>query len=533
VSRILVITAVFLLAVLLRLSSCYESFWIDELHTAWTIAGDFGDVAGRASSGNQMPVYFWGLWLWQQAFGDAEVVLRLTSVLAVAASAAYLSVVVTRQTSSTAAGLTSGLVLAVERNALFFGTELRPYAAVMLVATIALGETLRLLDRRASNSSWHSVTLTACLIAGVLLQPTSLGVLLWMPVVLIGASMLRRRSWWPQFGLGSIVQAVTFAAAVLWAWRFTLQSSWQAKENWSTFAVPTWIGPYWEAWPWWTLAIGPLILAGWLAEQAGTLDRRPFRLAVGLNVLAFGITFFYWSVSYSDWVPLWHRRYFVGTLPILAAAAGASIASFEQAILAKTTSTRRRRVATILTGGAGLVLLAVLVGRQGNWSRVADLPRPLIVRGEDWRRAVEWLSEQRGEGESVHVDAGLIEYPSFVSGEQAATEQQHDLQIEYLTLPLRGPYRLAGDGDPQTLQVPINRDLLFSLSLLGSPDQTSDRIWIISRRNARQMKAALRKSIRRSGPFDYDAVRVTGFGNVSVAEVPRLQKPKRRWLFGF
>ncbi len=49
--------AIFVLAVCLRVPSCYESFWLDELHTAWAIWGDLGAVSQRAEAGNQTPLY--------------------------------------------------------------------------------------------------------------------------------------------------------------------------------------------------------------------------------------------------------------------------------------------------------------------------------------------------------------------------------------------------------------------------------------------------------------------------------------------
>ena len=71
---------VFAVAVGLHVPSCYESFWLDELHTARAIWGDFGEVSERAAVGNQTPLYFQLMWVWQQLAVESEVALRLSSV---------------------------------------------------------------------------------------------------------------------------------------------------------------------------------------------------------------------------------------------------------------------------------------------------------------------------------------------------------------------------------------------------------------------------------------------------------------------
>ncbi len=129
---------VFVVALLLRLPSCYESFWLDELHTAWAIWEDLTDVAPRAEVGNQTPLYFQLMWLWKQLAGQSEVALRLSSVLAVSLASALLVIAVCKTSKRLAAGILSGLVLAVESNAIFFGTELRAYAWLMPLTVIAL-----------------------------------------------------------------------------------------------------------------------------------------------------------------------------------------------------------------------------------------------------------------------------------------------------------------------------------------------------------------------------------------------------------
>src|SRR5690606_37157792 len=65
------------LAAWLRAASLFEPLWLDELHTAWIVAGDLQDVAPRAMVGNQSPLIYWPWWGWAQLFGITPVTLRL------------------------------------------------------------------------------------------------------------------------------------------------------------------------------------------------------------------------------------------------------------------------------------------------------------------------------------------------------------------------------------------------------------------------------------------------------------------------
>ena len=92
----LAITSIIIATVVIafRVPSCSESFWVDELHTVWTIHDDLADVLPRAQIGHQQPYYFGLLWLWRQTFGESELALRMTSVLSVAIASVILNVAV-------------------------------------------------------------------------------------------------------------------------------------------------------------------------------------------------------------------------------------------------------------------------------------------------------------------------------------------------------------------------------------------------------------------------------------------------------
>src|SRR6056297_2163722 len=141
-----------LIAVAFRIFTWWQRLCTVEFHSALAVWGNFPEVGPRAAAGNQTPFYFWGLWLWKLLFGGSEIALRLSSVLAMAAASGILVVTVARQHASLLAGLLAGLFLAVDANALFFGTELRPYAWVVLGTTVAAGLFASLL-RKAQEPS--------------------------------------------------------------------------------------------------------------------------------------------------------------------------------------------------------------------------------------------------------------------------------------------------------------------------------------------------------------------------------------------
>src|SRR6056297_1294288 len=193
------VSTVCVLAIAVRLPACAESFWIDELHSAWCIWGSWDQIFTRAAWGHQSPIYFMGLWIWRQIFGDSEIVLRMTSVLAITAATAVTIGGVLRWTNSRTAAVAAGLVMVLESNSLFFGTELRPYAAVILFSSVAVACFVRLLSDRSSvdtaadqvrDRRWW-IGLILAVLAAAMVQPTSVGVLVWLPAAVVAGGLRR------------------------------------------------------------------------------------------------------------------------------------------------------------------------------------------------------------------------------------------------------------------------------------------------------------------------------------------------------
>src|SRR6266481_2720634 len=135
-----------LAATILRLWQARESLWLDELHTAWCAEGWLGEVAQRATIGNQSPLYFWLQWLLIRLIGPSELALRLPSIFAGSLLPLAVYLLAARWTSG-GVGLLSAALIAIDPQSIFYATEARPYALVQLLAVAHIGITIELFTR--------------------------------------------------------------------------------------------------------------------------------------------------------------------------------------------------------------------------------------------------------------------------------------------------------------------------------------------------------------------------------------------------
>lgn len=497
---------VFAGAVALRLPSCYESLWVDELHSAWCVWGGLSDVAPRADIGHQSPFYFLGLWFWKQIFGGSELALRISSVLAVAASCSVLTLGVARWSGSLIAGMTAGAILAIETNSIFFGTELRPFAWVILFSSIAIVCFARLAllsSRHLDRRSW--VGMVVAILFAAICQPTSLGVLILLPATLCSLWLWRDRRQLFRFTLSDGLLILSTAAVGFALWSMTLHESWGERQTWSSFASATSIWQLWRIWDWtllWCVPIALLIPT----IRIGRLDgvTRLSTATLLLASIALIASFGYWMVSWNQWLPLWHRRYFIAVLPMLAFVAGGSVAT--TANCAKTSK---------LAPLVAICLVFGLIYRQNMHRSLPHYPVALATRGEDWRGAIDWVRKKAMSNDQIYLESGLIESRQWLDGvhrgidgrvlQRPGTREQ----LRYLCYPTSGPYSLDQSVDP------IGEDLDIPLRVLN--DNTR-QIFLIVRRPASRISI---------GPTKWGWVygnrtpkEIKSFGNVSVIWLP-------------
>ncbi len=138
------------LAAAARLYQLDHPFWLDELHTSWTVCGGCDEVSARARDGNQPPLYFWLTWLVSDGSGGNEWRLRMPSLLAsllVLPAAGWL---LWRLTGRFMAGLVAGYLLAINPMQIAYAQEARAYAIIELVSLLHVG----LFVLRTSDARW-------------------------------------------------------------------------------------------------------------------------------------------------------------------------------------------------------------------------------------------------------------------------------------------------------------------------------------------------------------------------------------------
>ncbi len=489
-----------------RWAVCGESFWIDELHTAWCATGRWDQIADRAIIGNQQPAFFAAMWLWNNAtegifvWLPVEARLRLPIVAASIISVVLLSDAVRRASGSRVAALAVGVGASIEINHVFYGTELRPYAMVDLAVAVMLW-------LAAGRWRHRRVAMHVAAVVAVLCHVTALpvvgGLLVmdWLaakirllesgspsprfesvrdsePTALAaGSSALNPRlapsahsfrmspstepagrrlqdpsppdplspkrgegekelgadrietAWMPEKHFLTNLWLVALWVTLSWYLLVcVLPSLWRDRTEWTSMGSAA---SGWEllaVWPLAALLVVPGIVWAWGRDR---IDRRIIAWAA-LSAMVIGGA---WTISRFG-VPLWHRRYLVGTLPPLWLLAGVLVGKSRW------------------PGTGGVCLIAALIWQQ------APYRWPIVRRAENWRAAVNYVNDHAAPGQIVWIDPGLIEQAG------RSTPVLDPAAARYFAFAVDGPYRL----DPT----------LIRQSVGGRPPPPSD--WLITRR---------------------------------------------------
>jgi len=466
---------IFLIALTMRWPSCGESFWLDELHTAWVIDGSWSNVLPRAAIGNQQPPYFDILWCWKFATPDAfirfygiEAWLRLTSVLLTSASA-MIAYVIIRQinqrkltgptsTALSMGGAVAAIVLSIDAHAIFYGTELRPYAAIILVSTLAVGIVFQRGHQVDAKSRWW---LHATVLAAGWIHVTSLITLAWwLALVMIHDAVATIRREQPS---GRLIQQ-HLPATLMWivvgaVWFHQNTDLWEARSQWQSFAVATSLIQVWWLWSW-----TPLLIIPGMFWCLGQREHRSEVLLLSGTILAATCTGY--LVSKYGGVPVWHRRYYVAGLPMIAILMGCLIDGGGRLGDGRPGDGRSgderpgNERPGVLTGNGrawsawvAVVCLGMLAWQQGTLSRILQGDWRLARRGEDWRAAAAFIRSANKGNEPVWVDANLIEQQRFPA-------RVADTAYEpYLRYPVDGPYHVDGAVGVGSGALPVWLDL--------------------------------------------------------------------------
>lgn len=443
-----------ILAFLLRAPSCYESFWLDELHSTWCVWGHFSEIQPRASAGHQTPLFYWMLWIWKQIFGDSEFALRMISVAAVSAASGLSSYLIASNFRSTAAGFTAGMVLAIEQNSIFFGTELRPYSLIILLSNIVVLGYLRLLNRdQVKHHDLARSWIIVSAFAAVSVQVTSAAVVL----VFVLLSQLQKKespeqndsnltpAKWFIFALGffSLICAATMTGGI--------SESWQQRGLWQSFGTSQSFNQISSVWQWkWLLGIPltisfiTMMLSG--VKHSWNYQGEVITAILTLSLIATIVTVAFWLVSYPPIAPLWHRRYFVGLLPVFSAVAGLSILLPQRLRESKDDLSVTRKL-ILHPWLLSCLIITGLAWSQNTLQRIHRYPVAYARRGEDWRDAMKYISDISSPSDSLWLAPGLIEEALYRSdssgiGDGRQNDPERISLQSYLLYPSQGPYKI-------------------------------------------------------------------------------------------
>lgn len=396
-----------LLGLVLRMTPLAESLWLDELHTAWAIDGDWSEVAGRALLGNNDPLYFWALKLVVTLFGNDEWTLRMPSVVCGLATLISVGLLVRMWTGSGLAGCVAAFLIALDRDMVFYATEARPYAAAQLGCVALFAMTIRLWRDFQTRDAviWG-------LVAGLTIHlhiTTGLFVAACLPPLLLAA--------WGHDAWKRLAIALGIFAVCLLPLYPQLSLVYSRRQNWLTFiqsGSPFKILEILPMIPFGLIPLGIGLLANHLLPNRTAADDRVRWKAIFVwTMLATLIPLCVaWLATCFEITPLFLRRYLIGSQAMLFVWAGMNVAHVDQVAV---------RIVVAVAMAASIFSF--------------HLPEHLTKqRRQDWRGAVAALDTMELPPDAtLLISSRLIESDGLTSNEGPLAD--------YCRLPITALYR--------------------------------------------------------------------------------------------
>lgn len=426
-----------------------EPLWIDELHTLWSIQGDWQDVLTRSTAGNQSPLYFYFLKAYVEViqlplriFGldsmsSLGLILRSFSLIGWGLLAWLMSTQISscfrysESTSTKARGrliaifFVGGLWLMSDRTGGFYATEARPYVWVAVACALMISNTIP-----SVGSSWRW-----------LLYGVAAFYLHYTAIVVVAASfLLRSLAHYRNVTNRRLILYEGFVLALVMtpgllhlAWLGKSSSQWAYFAGGSDLFTLLRISP-WFAWVVMTAACVALARGlRWSDRMIAIEESSLLQVVVWLAFICIGT---YWSLCYFGWAPLMHSRYLIGIYPAIWVAG---------ILLLKRLNDVRWIVAI------GLLAMSVQGWLQGSW--------PLWGRGEwiawqrveDWDKAFQVLKENKQKGDIVFLAPLLIE-----TDDQRTIDTSAVTRKRYFAFPLESPSTASGQVAPESVVVLAN-----------------------------------------------------------------------------
>lgn len=448
-----------------------ESLWLDELHTSWAVSGSLSEVAERAAIGNQSPLYFWLAWFFSRLPLPAEIALRLPSLLAGCALPVAVFWLAKKVCSAqdekqdNTVPLLAAWLVVIDPQAIFYSQEARPYALLMLVAVVHIGQLLRTLER----DDWRPRTwwvITGALL--VHLNYTGALILLaeFVALVLLAVSTARQqacrmplaREQPVQLCISCWIDIVALIVLLLPAIPGMLDVAGR-RDNWSAFVKPQDWYEIWRMFSFTPAIVVLIVLNSWRSA----VSQRNLILLICWLLVPLGVA---WTTTQLHVAPLFHQRYLIAVLPASLLAAAICV-----------------RLSTSVATQSALVgiILAVAVANGRLVQNVLHDGRVLHERNEDWRAAVAKLNSLLA-ADAEHSPPVLVR-SGFIEADDLHAFDAPYFQ-EYCLSPVRGVYSLRSNNvyplttnDPGKLRPKLREQLQggHSLWLLIRTSQASVR----------------------------------------------------------
>jgi mannosyltransferase len=364
------------------------SFWYDEAATIsatysrslpalWRMLGDVDAVHG---------LYYLLMHGWFAVVPPTEFWSRVPSGLAVGAAAAGV-VVLGRQLSSRAVGLTAGVVCAILPRATWAGIEARPYALSMML-TVWLAVVLVWATRRESRWLWAGY---GALLAVSVLFDVYLALLVFAHAVFVLAFRRRRAVVVPFAVTSGVALGVTAPFVAVVAGQAN-QISWITPIGMRTFEDVA-VQQYFDRNPYFAALSAVVVLvavASWVfVRRPGVGDREALVLAVAWLVIPTALIVVYSAAA----EPLYTPRYLCFTAPAMALLLGVCI----------TAVTRSAWVTTVI-----VVVLAVVAAP----TFIAVQRAPYAKYDMDYSQVADLISAKAAAGDCLLVNDTVTFHPA-------------------------------------------------------------------------------------------------------------------------
>lgn len=482
-----------LFGTVLRLYAIQDSLWVDELHTAWTVAGEWRQIATRASLGNNGPLYFWFVRLVTDVLGCTEWTVRCWSVLAGVGLMVATYWVAKQWRCHEAAALCAAGLVAIDGNALFFAGEARSYALVQCVAILHLywfwccltnrGEAFEF-DRTPPSVQAvrpRFVNWILWVLSGVVLFHLHFTTgLIFVAEAVAYVLLLILKQPLPARPARVLCGGVAMALGTLPALGL-LQQIASRRDNWALFISKASFLDALQTYPLENYALYPVVCGavavlvqrwrGGTSTQRVSWDgsadvfARGFQTAIVIcGTVLFVPLFVAWVATEWDWARLLFVRYLIASSVSLSLLAALLLTRFVR-------SPSVVRYAAVAVFGIAVFTISPLRFQPQYW------PQKLAHNlGEDWRSAVDVIN-------AASPDIPVILYSGLIE-----TDDWHaspdELKAAYCQLPLRGIYAIA--ARQKIVSLPMTSKPVMDVAAL--PELRVHGAWLVIRGRAKTVQ---------------------------------------------